>query len=178
MPKLFFKELIGMGETVYSSKEIAKLLGVKDSTVRKYCLAFEEQGYKFHKNEFGYRGFFEKDVMLLRRLMDLKNDPDMTTARAIKAILSSFETESGTGVVTDVELVNMTGKGSLQSHDNLEVLKEFKEFQKRQEEFNQALIERIEQRDKNLMMVLRELQETRKEIATAKQEKKWWQFWK
>lgn len=166
-----------MGETVYSNKELSKLLGVKESTLRKYCLAFEEQGYRFHKNEFGYRGFFEKDVILLRRLIDLKNDPAMTTVRAIKAILSSFDTESGTGVVTDVERVRSTGTRSLQHHNDLKIVEEFRDFQKRQEEFNQALLERIDQRDKNLMMVLREVQETRREIATAKQ-KKWWQFWK
>ncbi|WP_145422173.1 DUF3967 domain-containing protein, partial [Staphylococcus hominis] len=54
----------------------------------------------------------------------------------------------------------------------------------RQEEFNRAILKRLEQfeeqqkkRDENLMLALKESIETKKMIAAA-QQKKWWQFWK
>ena len=48
----------------------------------------------------------------------------------------------------------------------------------KQEEFNQKLLKRIDERDQNLIAVLREIQESKKEIAAANQkQKKWWKFW-
>ncbi|WP_133141840.1 DUF3967 domain-containing protein, partial [Clostridioides difficile] len=53
----------------------------------------------------------------------------------------------------------------------------FLQFMKSQEEFNKKLLERMDQRDKNLMAAIRELQDTKKQIAAAAR-KKWWEFWK
>ncbi|MDA6963119.1 DUF3967 domain-containing protein, partial [Escherichia coli] len=53
----------------------------------------------------------------------------------------------------------------------------FLQFMKSQEEFNKKLLERMDQRDKNLMAAIRELQDTKKQIAAASR-KKWWEFWK
>jgi hypothetical protein len=56
-------------------------------------------------------------------------------------------------------------------------------FIKNRQEFNQKVLERLDQqeqrqseRDKNLMLVLRESLEIKKQIAATKQ--KWWKFWK
>ncbi|MCQ6569005.1 DUF3967 domain-containing protein [Bacillus mycoides] len=51
------------------------------------------------------------------------------------------------------------------------------EQQKQQQNFQKAVIQRIDERDQSLMTMIRETQETKKLIA-ATQQKKWWQFWK
>ncbi|KZD26864.1 posssible DNA-binding protein [Bacillus cereus] len=49
------------------------------------------------------------------------------------------------------------------------------EQQKQQQDFQKAVIQRIDERDQSLMTMIRETQETKKLIA-ATQQKKWWQF--
>ncbi|MBZ3766233.1 DUF3967 domain-containing protein, partial [Bacillus cereus] len=64
----------------------------------------------------------------------------------------------------------------LKKHE--ENLKEWlTEQQKQQQDFQKAVIQRMDERDQNLMTIIRETQETKKLIA-ATQQKKWWQFWK
>lgn len=36
-------------QKIYNTGDVAKLLEVKDSTVRKYAQTLEKAGYKFHK---------------------------------------------------------------------------------------------------------------------------------
>jgi len=64
----------------------------------------------------------------------------------------------------------------LKKHE--ENLKEWlTEQQKQQQDFQKAVVQRMDERDQNLMAMIRENQETKKLIA-ATQQKKWWQFWK
>ncbi|MGG0386334.1 DUF3967 domain-containing protein [Priestia filamentosa] len=44
-----------------------------------------------------------------------------------------------------------------------------------QMKFNKQLIERMDQQSMNY---IRELQETKKQIAISQEKKKWWEFWK
>ena len=46
--------------SLYSSSDVATLLKIQESTLRKYCIMFEKAGYKFHKNENSHRGFFDR----------------------------------------------------------------------------------------------------------------------
>ena len=63
----------------------------------------------------------------------------------------------------------------LKKHE--ESLKEWlTEQQRQQQEFQRVLLQKIDERDQNLMTMIRETQETKKLIA-ATQQKKWWQFW-
>ncbi|MYL36139.1 HTH domain-containing protein [Pontibacillus yanchengensis] len=41
----------------FSSKEVARRLGIESVTVRKYCNELEHKGYEFKKNERGWRVF-------------------------------------------------------------------------------------------------------------------------
>lgn len=65
---------------------------------------------------------------------------------------------------------------------------EFKAFREQQQVFNQELLEQLKkqqeyinsslkERDKNLMIAMKESLETQKLLAAASQ-KKWWQLWK
>ncbi|MFZ3578265.1 hypothetical protein [Virgibacillus sp. DJP39] len=78
----------GNPDKVYNSRESAALLNIKESTLRKYVLLLEDEGYKYHKNELGHRGYYENDVISLKKLLEIKEFPEMTLKRSASAVMS------------------------------------------------------------------------------------------
>jgi DNA-binding transcriptional MerR regulator len=178
---------------VYWNKEVAELLKVGDSTLRKWCILFEERGYTFLKDEQSRRGFRDQDIVLLRRFRDLTKQAGMTLENAANAVLTRDESPDRTEVVLSKTEERWTF--------NANALKEYIE---RQEQFNQALVERLDEqkehyesllhkqqeyiensigtRDERLMDTIREIQEQRLLTAVAREEEQkkrsWWKFWK
>lgn len=172
-------------QTVYNSNDVATLLKIQESTLRKYCLMLEEAGYEFLKNEFGYRGYLNDDVIALKRLIEIKKHPDMTLKKACNAVVAWLKDKS----ITDRNTTDIT-KNERHNDSYEELLNRFEAFTEQQDNFNKELIEQLKkqqsyienillERDKKLMEALRETQETRKLIAAAEENKKaWWKFWK
>ncbi|MEX0417784.1 DUF3967 domain-containing protein [Bacillus sp. C30] len=175
-------------QRIYSPKEMAKLLGIADTTVRKYSQELEKEGYHIYKNEKGHRGYYDKDIILFKQIIEIAKHPDMSLEHAIKAVVS---TQVSSGIsVSDIQ--KATDKNYITKED-------FKAYQERQEEYYQALlkqqkaqnrylleqlqkrdeyiISRLEQRDHDLMTAIRTTQETKKIIAATNQKQKWWKFW-
>ncbi|EEM08034.1 hypothetical protein bmyco0003_52700 [Bacillus pseudomycoides] len=67
---------------------MAEQLAIQSSTLRKYADVLEKEGYTFIKNERGHRKYRESDVMVFRKVINLKNDTDMTLENATKQIVS------------------------------------------------------------------------------------------
>jgi len=67
---------------------VAEQLNIQSSTLRKYADVLEKEGYTFIKNERGHRKYRESDVMVFRKVINLKNDTDMTLENATKQIVS------------------------------------------------------------------------------------------
>lgn len=162
-------------QAVYGSSDIADVLQIQESTLRKYCLLLEKSGYEFLKNEQGHRAFFDHDVIALRKIISLKNGADMTLEEAVKSVMAWKKGNDIT--VSDTE-----------EKRYIALIKEFKMFQEQQIHFNQKLLQeirsqrayiehRLEERDRLLIQSIRETLEVRKEIM-ATQQKKWWQFYK
>jgi len=146
----------------YATKEVAKRLSIEPVTVRKYAVMLEEKGYVYQKDEKGWRVFSEDDIKALEYITLLKND-GYSLESAIDRVASLYRSNF---VVAPPAM-------PLQEDDRNVIF----DFIKRQEEFNRMLLERIETRDKNLMAVLREIQETKKELSSANK-KRWWKFWR
>lgn len=72
----------------YSPSDVAEQLSIQSSTLRKYADVLEKEGYTFIKNERGHRKYRESDVMVFRKVINLKNDTDMTLENATKQIVS------------------------------------------------------------------------------------------
>ena len=165
-------------QAVYGTRDVADILGVQESTVRKYASLLEDFGYSYLKNEYGHRAFFDRDLIVLRKMLSLKKDADMTLEDAAKSVVAW---NKGNDIsVSDTEEKSYDARYS-------DLVKEFKVFQQQQMEFNKELIQeircqreyienRLEERDRLLLESMRLTLETRKELATA--DKKWWQFWK
>jgi DNA-binding transcriptional MerR regulator len=129
---------INSGQTVYNSSDIASLLKIQDSTLRKYALMLEEAGYKFHKNEHGQRGFFEKDVIILKKLIQIKKRPDMTLKQACNALMTTVNTESVS--VSDTSDIALQNRDNIMAEFQEIVSNEIKKALHDQQEFNQKLL--------------------------------------
>ena len=183
-------------QTVYSPSDVQKLLDVDESTLRKYALVMEKNGYKFHKNKRNHRGYFDKDVVALRKLLEFNEQEDMTLERSAKAVMTWVQEQYVTVSVISEEPAQ---NGEERYNEMIERLKRLEEKSEQQEAhnqqqkaFNQELINQLqkqheyitnslEQRDKALMSAMKESMEAQKAIAASVQEKKkkhWWEFWK
>lgn len=165
-------------EVIHDTTTVSKVLGVQESTLRKYCALMKKHGYEFHKNTVGHRVFYETDIEVLRKIIELKNSGSLSLNEATKTILDSD--------IDDIDGISAVKDTSDMAYDQL--LEEFSLFKQQQQEFNTELLKqlrkqqdyidnRLEQRDKALMLSLKESLEVRKEIASA-EAKKWWEFWK
>lgn len=165
-----------MNEPAYWPKEVAEALQISDSTLRKWCLTLEKNGYKFTRGTNNSRAFVERDIIMLRRLKELVQNRGVTVDNAANAIVLSLEGNTGTGGVQ--------GTNEVVVHDSQEpaIFAELLlERQERLEELNRQLIEklekqqryideRLEKRDANLMEAMRQVQETQRLIAASKKE--------
>ncbi|PKG21861.1 DUF3967 domain-containing protein [Niallia nealsonii] len=176
-----------MQEKVYSAKEVSVLLGIQNTTVRKYAQLLEKAGYHIHKNELGHRGFFNKDVLILRQIIELAKHPDMSLENAIKVIVSTnIEGDMSDRDTKELAETPYITKEEFEEYQNKQM-----EFQKamfeKQEKYMQELIERLEKqedyiqnklekRDQLLLEHIRDMQ-AEKQIAASKEKNKWWKFW-
>lgn len=170
-------------QSIYISKDVAMMLKIQESTLRKYCIMLEEHGYKFHKNEHGHRGFLDNDVITLRKLIEIKSHPDMTLKQACNAIMTWVKekdmSEVDTNVITENEQHDERYselKEMIQQQNEL-----LKKMAKKLDDQQRYIDEKLEKRDQQLMGAIREMQEEERvllETASASQEKKWYKFWK
>lgn len=168
-------------ERAYSTKEIADTLSIGDSTLRKWSIALEKNGYSFSKNDQGYRLYLERDIMILRQFKTLVKEANMPLETAGKVIADRHKAQSfamGTGVALQTENVENTRSDSVPT----EQIQEIVERLEKQEEFNMQLVdmlkkqndmileqqkyisEKLDKRDQQLMEAIRESQETKKLI--------------
>jgi DNA-binding transcriptional MerR regulator len=169
-------------ETPYTSKEIIARLSIGDSTLRKWCLALEEQNYNFIRTEQNKRMFTEKDSYVLTQFKHLVKDKNMSISNAAAIVASKYENEVFSGE-TEIEQVNddpfalafpNETLGELKSE--IEQLKDMNRMLLSRLDEQQKYIEsRLDQHDSILMNSLRESQQTKQLLLEAKereQEKK------
>lgn len=172
-------------ELIYDTAMVSKVLGVQESTIRKYCALLQKHHYEFNKNTVGHRIFYRKDIETLKKMIDLKNSGALTLTEAVKTVLAS-DTENHDDI---------SGVESISKPDYKELLEEFQTFKQEQMTFNQQLFEQLQQqqeyikksiedRDQKLMLALKESMEARRQLAAAeavaieeKKKKSWWKFW-
>ncbi|HDR7471445.1 DUF3967 domain-containing protein [Bacillus toyonensis] len=145
---------------IYWGAEVAKNLGIGPSTLRKYCLALEEAGYSFKRGSNNSRIFYYNDVATIEQLIVAMKKNNLTLDQAINLVMTNV-------IKNEVAII--------------EHIKALLERVKRLEQFNLELIQRFdqeimreEQRDVQLMQVLREIQDNNRLIAALEQKKLFW----
>jgi hypothetical protein len=179
-------------ERLYSPGEVALHLDIERQTATKYARIFEDNGYNFHKDEKGNRAYTDTNIMMFKDLINQRNKPGVTLESAAKSLVAIYKkktiTVSDTTLHTENEQYNQVIDNNLVKElielmRKLDALaeenKEIKEHLEKQESFNKALVEQLQQFDRGskerhnqLTHSLRESMENQKLIAAAAEEQK------
>ncbi|EEL78937.1 hypothetical protein bcere0028_54460 [Bacillus cereus AH1271] len=150
---------------------MAEQLGIQSSTLRKYADVLEKEGYIFIKNERGHRKYRESDVMVFRKVINLKNDTDITLENATKQIVSWHQ---------GVEVLPLE-RHEIERYEELDfnatplqvMIKEQKEVIEKQnyllQELNKRLVEqdqRFAQKETELLSAIQLIWDSQKLIAS------------
>lgn len=170
----------------YWSHEVAKLLDISTSALRKWSLALEAAGYSILRDENAKRAYLEKDLMPLQKMRELLAD-GMGMENAAKAVVLRFSeqiNDSGTMVVLSEKESSSERYVELerQNQELRTILERIEQgMEKQQADMRQQLAdqqhyieESLNRRDEHLMLSLHEMSEARKQAATTKK----WRFWK
>ncbi|EJV74421.1 MULTISPECIES: DUF3967 domain-containing protein [Bacillus cereus group] len=139
--------------------------------VKRYEDVLEKEGYTFIKNERGHRKYRESDVMVFRKVINLKNDTDMTLENATKQIVSWHQGvevlpldrheverhEEPDFNATTLQTMIQDQKGVIEKQNEL-----LRELTKRLTEQDQRFI----QRESELLSAIQTIQESQALIAT------------
>jgi DNA-binding transcriptional MerR regulator len=163
-------EIMNIHEKAFTTKEVSVTLDIGDSTLRKWCLALEKNGYQFIRNDQNKRLYTDRDLVALRHFQVLVQQNNFPMENASLVVASRFQgeaSESGTGIVLQE---NEEIKRSSERYEALET--KINE----QQELIKALIQRLDERDNRrdqlLMQHIKEIQETKQLLLASKEEEK------
>jgi DNA-binding transcriptional MerR regulator len=151
-------------EKPISPKQVYVKLGIGDSTLRKWCLALEQNHIYFSRTDNNRRIFFEKDLELLRQFRNLVQVQNFSIENAAIVVASKKKEEAS------AEENSKNGVPAIR--DSSEVIQKLLEHIERQEHFNQELLkrldeqqayidERMEKRDQLLLEQVKEASEAK-----------------
>ncbi len=188
-------------EKSFWTHELSSHLGIGKSTLNKWSRELEKQGYIFLKDDSDKRAFTEHDAIALRKMKEYLSNK-MSLIDAAKAVTASYKRKIDSEVEGERAIVAIDEKKQ-ETRSDIRYLKELSELKEAVTEqgavihdlvqLNQELIKRLDEqeirnrerdeiRDRNLVNLAREIQETRQlQIAAAEEsensKKKWWKFW-
>lgn len=160
-------------ETPYSSKEVTARLDIGESTLRKWCLALEEQNYNFLRTAQNKRMFSEKDLFVLGQFKILVQEKNLSMQNAAEIVAARYSEDLFPNQ-TEIERRESNSFSALgEIKKEIQDLKELnRELLQRLSEQQKYIEKRLEERDRLLMQAIRESQETKKLIAAAREENK------
>jgi hemerythrin-like domain-containing protein len=162
-------------QKAYFTHEAARILNLGESTLRKYCIELEQNGYTFIKGSMDSRAFTDLDLEALNYFVHLYKSKKHTRKEAALLTVKKFKTEGGNEGTTPIP------KDESRSNNNLEqMMKELLEHTKKQEEFNKALLQRLEVQEKYIkesldkrdQILLETIRSAQEEKAAALEKKK------
>lgn len=158
----------------YFSKDVAIELEITTSTLRRWSIELEKEGYHFNRNEKEQRIYYERDFKAFRELKKLLSN-SVPFTDAIKAIASTDFENKNAGQTPSVysDMIRLS-KRELQ-----EIIKSAIEEEREilLDEIQKKMNETIEMRDRLLTQQLKKsLEENKKLIAVTQEEKNksWW----
>ncbi|WP_018395875.1 hypothetical protein [Bacillus sp. 37MA] len=151
--------------TYYSPKEMTDVLNIGDSTLRKWCIALEEQHYFFSRTDNKRRLFTDRDRIVLKKFRDLVQVQNMSMQNAAIIVAAkykddAFEQTNNENGVRDIrsDVMNLA-----EMKQEIEQLKDLnRELLKRLDERDKYIEERMDKRDSQIMASLKELKQTKR----------------
>lgn len=162
----------------YWAKDIAELLDISTSNLRRWSIDLENGGYRFYRDEHNRRAYLEKDIMPLKKLKEFLSN-NMSKVDAIKAVVSMFSEDKEEALTVPVNDDNVRlSKRELQEIVQEAVKKAVEEEREAMFKFfEHKMNDTFETRDRILTQQLQLTLEERKLEIAAAQDKKWWRFW-
>lgn len=119
------------------SDDVANVLGIKSSTLRKYALLFETNGYVFDRNSQYSRIYTQQDVKLLNDFCNFRKGNSKITN---EEILTMLEYDFKTQLIINNGAINDNQQG-LKKTEETEVLKlEINKLDKKIDDLNTLLL--------------------------------------
>lgn len=87
-----------------NAKKVSKTLGITNNNLKRYTQILQAADYKFTEDE-GKVNYFEKDIIVLKKLMELVNIEGISPDEAAKDVIAMFENGQ--------EEVNITSKDTI-----------------------------------------------------------------
>lgn len=165
-------------ELLETVANIARILNISQSTLKKYYLLFEEEGFCFKRSNEGNVLFIPHDVELFKKLIVMKNEPGMTIKKAIQQIVAE-EGITASPDVTDMAVMTQQVTTVMTEMQELKALvTQQNELLQNQQKY---IDERLKERDLKLVAALRTAQEERRtflnEVAATIEEQQKKGFW-
>ncbi|EEM13391.1 MULTISPECIES: DUF3967 domain-containing protein [Bacillus] len=174
-----------------SAEEVAREIKVSAMTIKRNCQTYSSF-LNFQQGEKNKYLIHQECIPVFQFIAKMRNKRNLQTKQIIELL-----SKEGLPEYIDIEPIQITkqqpeqiqvGEGvvAIQELDRIvaervsELLKKHEENLKEwltEQQKQQQDFQKINERDQNLMAMIRENQETKKLIA-ATQQKKWWQFWK
>jgi DNA-binding transcriptional MerR regulator len=177
-------------ETPYTSKEIVARLEIGESTLRKWCLALEEQSYSFIRTDQNKRMFTEKDAYVLNQFKHLVKDKNLSINNAAAIVSAKYVNEVFSNE-TEIEQANIEVPLPPFSNETLgelmQGIEQMKAEVEQMKDLNRMLLTRLDEqqkyidgrlnvmesrqneRDNTLLESLRTSQETKQLLLEAKE---------
>ena len=182
----------------YGTKDIANMVDIAESTVRKYAQVLEKAGYRFIKNENGFRIYTDNDVFVFNEVKNLSKKNAMPVERIAKMIVfnqkQKIRDEAESDTLEKIQS-NQQESSDIAQYDNRfnklmdqldklnmieDIVKELQEIKEvnrqlteRVQEQEKFIKESLEKRDRQLMESLNhalEFRQARIEAAIAEKE--------
>lgn len=175
-------------EKAYWNHEVAKYLDIGESTLRKWCIELEKNGYIFIKGAKDSRAFTDHDLKALDYFKKLTKVEKHTLSQASVAVIAKYKREGENERTPLAMEENNRSVEALEEKINelLQSQKELINYQEKQKEFNKTLLkmlesqekyikESLDKRDNLLIESIRKSQEEKAAAIESQKKKSKWQ---
>ncbi|MEH7488860.1 hypothetical protein [Priestia megaterium] len=143
-------------EAAYTTEELADILGLPISTIRKYNFHFSKIGVQFTKKQ-GRLAYTNDDVTIFHELKEVYASPEMTLEKAVITVAKKFN------LISDTPPNMSTEKQTLSLEPREVQMKEIQSY----------IDAKFEERERQLISMAREIRALKK----AQQQKKSFYRW-
>ena len=157
----------------YASKDIANIVGIKPSTVRRYAQALEEAGYQFTKDDNDSRGtriYFDEDIYFFQE-MNKQSEETKVPIKSIAAMLVSQQKRDAAIKETAVSVSDMLQPNEVKTSESLQDIPDYQvliqqfetstekviqeKLDKQKEELTQELTQKFKREERSREMTAR-----------------------
>lgn len=165
----------------YFAKYVTEQLEITAPTLRRWSQTLENAGYTFERNGMNQRIYYTHDMDILRELKDLVVGKGIPVETAANYVVNGQveRTQAPSDYAPNEQLPSVQAPPSElenkvdQLHERLDQQERFnRELLAKLEEQHRYITESLERRDQSLMTAIREVQETKRLMAAAEEEKK------